>query len=115
MKKKVLDDLITAHYENDDRLFFAATIEVLKELKANGDDAIVKHLDFILKSKVKIAPKREERAYEPEISFEDAEILGWTLTPQTNKEDIEFGIKQEELRKELGFSLSDKLNKCSGE
>ena len=82
MTKKDIVDLITAHYEGDARLFFAKTVDILKEFKANGDDAIIDHLDFILKSNVKIAPKYEKPEYDPEISFEDAEILGWTLVPQ---------------------------------
>ena len=85
MKKKDIIDLITSHYEGDDRLFFATTIKILKEFKDNGDDAIVKHLDFILKSKVKIVPKREVREYNPEISFEDAGDLGWVPMMETQE------------------------------
>ena len=80
MKKQVIIDLITAHYEDDPRLFFRRTIDVLKEFKEDGDDALIQHLDFILKSKVKIAPKREVRKLEDlneEISFDDAVDLGW--------------------------------------
>jgi len=118
MKKKVIVDLITAYYENDPRLFFQRTIDVLKEFKEDGDDALIEHLDFILKSKVKIAPKREVTKLEDlheEISFEEAEKLGWIMVPQsddpliTNKEDMEFQRKQEETEKRLGFTLNDML------
>ena len=88
MKKKDIIDLITAHYEDDPRLFFRTTIEILKEFKENGDDAIVKHLDFILKSKVKIAPKREVTKIEDlneEISFEDASVLNWVPMSDSQK------------------------------
>ena len=80
MKKKVIIDLITAHYEEDPRLFFQRTIDILKEFKEYGDDALIQHLDFILKSKVKIAPKREVTKLEDlheEISFDEATDLGW--------------------------------------
>ena len=82
MKKQVIVDLIKAYYEDDPRLFFHRTIEVLKEFKEDGDDALVKYLDFIIKSKVKIMPKREQTPFNPEISWEDADELGWTLVPQ---------------------------------
>lgn len=90
MKKQVIIDLITAHYEDDPRLFFRRTIDILKEFKEDGDDALIQHLDFILKSKVKIAPKREVRKLEDlneEISFDDATALGWTLVPQENSNE----------------------------
>lgn len=82
MTKKMLMDLIKSHYENDPITFFNCTLEILKELKASGDDEIVKYLDFILKCNVKIAPKREVKPYNPEISFEEAEKLGWIFVPQ---------------------------------
>lgn len=37
MKKKDIIDLILSHYENDPRLFFHKTIEVLKEFQEDGD------------------------------------------------------------------------------
>lgn len=118
MKKQVLVDLITAHYENDPRLFFQRTIDVLKEFKEDGDDVLIKHLDFILKSNVRIAPKREVTNINEEVSFEDAEELGWTLVPQdseiTNKEDMEFIEKQEKIKHKLGFSLND-IKKITGQ
>ena len=110
MKKQVIVDLIKAYYEDDPRLFFRRTIDILKEFKEDGDDELVKYLDFIIKSKVKIMPKRESTPFEPEISWEEADKLGWTLTLQdikTNQEDIDFIRKQEEIKKELGFSLED--------
>lgn len=82
MKKKDIIDLITSHYENDPRLFFHKTIEVLKEFQENGDKELVEHLSNRIRPYVKIAPKREPDKYQPEISFEDAEKLGWTLVPQ---------------------------------
>jgi len=90
MKKKDIIDLITAHYEDDPRLFFHKTIEVLKEFQENGDDALIQHLDFILKSKVKIAPKREVRKLEDlheEISFDEAKKLGWIFVPQESNNE----------------------------
>lgn len=77
MKKKDIVDLIVAHYENDFSLFFQKTIEILKEFKDDGDAALVDHLDFILKSHVKIAPKREQAIYPSEISFDEASDLCW--------------------------------------
>ena len=47
----------------------------------------MKNLDFILKSRVKIAPKYTKPETNPEISFDDAEILGWTLVPQEQKDE----------------------------
>jgi hypothetical protein len=85
MKKKDIIDLIIAHYEDDSRLFFHKTIEVLKEFQEDGDKELVEYVSNILKSKVKIAPKREITKLEDlqaEISFNDAEKLGWTLVPQ---------------------------------
>jgi hypothetical protein len=85
MKKKDIIDLIVAHYENDPRLFFHKTIEILKEFQEDGDKELVEYVSNILKSKVKIAPKREITKLEDlqaEISFNDAEKLGWTLVPQ---------------------------------
>ena len=92
MTKKVLIDLITAHYEDDPRLFFQRTIDVLKDFKENGDYALIQHLDFILKSRVKIAPKREVTKLEDlheEISFDEAEKLGWIgdFVPQETDHD----------------------------
>lgn len=87
MKKKDIIDLITAHYEDDPRLFFHKTIEVLKEFQEDDDKELVEYVSNILKSKVKIAPKREVAKLEDlheEISFDDAEKLGWTLVPQEN-------------------------------
>lgn len=80
MKKKDIIDLITAHYEDDPRLFFHKTIEILKEFQEDGDKELVEYVSNILKSKVKIAPKREVTKLEDlheEISFDDAEKLGW--------------------------------------
>lgn len=82
MKKKTIVDLIKAYYEDDPRLFFNTTLDVLKEFKEDGDKELVDYLDFILKGKVKIMPKREFKPYNPEISFEEAEKLGWTMVPQ---------------------------------
>ena len=87
MKKKDIIDLITAHYEDDPRLFFNKTIEILKEFKDDGDNELVDYVSNILKSKVKIAPKREVTKLEDlheEISFEDATYLDWVpmLEPQ---------------------------------
>ena len=82
MKKKDVIDLITAHYEGDDRLFFFFLIEVLKEFQTNEDKELVDYVSNRILGKVRILPKREVSTYEPEINFEDAEILGWTLVPQ---------------------------------
>lgn len=113
MKKKDIIDLITAHYENDPRLFFHKTIEILKEFQEDGDKELVEYLSNRIRPHVKIAPKREPDRYNPEISFEDAEKLGWTLVPQdseiTNKEDMEFIEEQEKIKHKLGFSLNDML------
>ena len=87
MKKKDIIDLIMAHYEDDSRLFFHKTIEILKEFQEDGDKEIVEYVSNILKSKVKIAPKREVTKLEDlheEISFDDAAYLDWVpmLEPQ---------------------------------
>ena len=113
MKKKDIIDLILSHYENDPRLFFHKTIEVLKEFQEDGDKELVEYVSSRIRPSVKIAPKREPDHSNPEISFEDAEKLGWTLVPQdseiTNKEDMEFIEEQEKTKHELGFSLDDML------
>ena len=119
MKKKDIIDLITAHYEDDPRLFFHRTIEILKEFQKDGDKELVEYVSNILKGKVKIAPKREVtklKDLHEEISFDDAIYLDWIpmSEPQnleTNKEDIEFQRKQEDIKSKLGFSLNDML-KC---
>ena len=87
MKKKDIIDLITAYYEDDPRLFFHKTIEILKEFQEDGDKELVEYVSNILKSKVKIAPKRETTKLEDlheEISFDDAAYLDWVpmLEPQ---------------------------------
>ena len=92
MKKKDIIDLITAHYEDDPRLFFHKTIEVLKEFQEDGDKELVEYVSNILKSKVKIAPKREVTKLEDlheEISFDDATYLDWVpmLEPQGDKNE----------------------------
>ena len=88
MKKGDIVALIEAHYKNDYRTFFRKTIEILKEFKEDGDDALINHLDFILKSQVKIAPKREPLPVREEISFEEAEKLGWgVLVPQETADE----------------------------
>lgn len=85
MKKKDIIDLIIAHYEDDSRLFFNKTIEILKEFKENGDDVLVQELDFILKGRVKLVPKREPSTKDNEISYEDIEKLNWgDFVPQVN-------------------------------
>lgn len=87
MTKGDIIELITAHYEDDARLFFNKTIDILKEFKENGDNELVEYVSNILKSKVKIAPKREITKLEDlheEISFDDATYLNWVpmLEPQ---------------------------------
>jgi len=87
MKKKDIIDLIIAHYEDDPRLFFHKTIDILKEFQEDGDKELVEYVSNILKSKVKIAPKRETTKLEDlheEISFDDATYLDWVpmLEPQ---------------------------------
>lgn len=77
MKKKIIIDLIKAHYEDDPRLFFRRSIDVLKEFKQNGDDLLVSFLDTTLKGYAKIAPKRKVTKFEETISFEDAADLNW--------------------------------------
>ena len=88
MKKKDIIDLITAHYEDDPRLFFHRTIEILKEFQEDGDKELVEYVSNILKSKVKIAPKREVTKLEDlheEISFDDATYLDWV--PMSEPQD----------------------------
>ena len=97
MKKKTVVDLIIAHYEGDDRAFFANALDVLKEFKQNGDQAIVDRLDFVLKSHVKIAPKREVSKTKPEVSFEDAVDLGWIPMMETQNKNHGSGITAEEM------------------
>lgn len=82
MKKKDIIDLILSHYENDPRLFFHRTIEILKEFQEDGDKELVNYVSDKIRPYVKIAPKREPDHSSPEISFEDAEKLGWILVPQ---------------------------------
>lgn len=89
MKKKDIIDLIIAHYEDDSRLFFNKTIEILKEFQKDGDKELVEYVSNILKSKVKIAPKREVTKIEDlneEISFDDANYLGWFVPQETTNE-----------------------------
>lgn len=88
MKKKDIIDLITAHYEDDPRLFFHKTIDILKEFQKDGDKELVDYVSDILKNKVKIAPKREVTKLEDlqeEISFDDAVYLDWV--PMTEYQD----------------------------
>lgn len=89
MKKKDIIDLITAHYEDDPRLFFHKTIEILKEFQDDGDKELVEYISNILKSKVKIAPKREPIKYDPEITFEDANYLDWVPMMETQEKENE--------------------------
>jgi len=89
MKKKDIIDLIIAHYEDDSRTFFHRTIEVLKEFQEDGDNELVEYVSNILKSKVKIAPKRKFTKVEDlqeEISFDDAVDLGWI---PMNRDEVE--------------------------
>lgn len=88
MKKKDIINLITSHYENDPILFFRTSLKVLKEFKDDGDDALVKHLDFILRCHVKIRPKADPVPnFTDEISFDDAIDLGWV--PMEKKDNNE--------------------------
>lgn len=87
MKKKDIIDLITAHYEDDPRFFFHRTIEILKEFQDDGDKELVEYVSNILKSKVKIAPKREPIKYDPEITFEDANYLDWVPMMETQEKE----------------------------
>ena len=87
MKKKTIVDLIVAHYEEDDRAFFAKALEVLKEFKNNGDKEIADRLDFVLKSKVRIRPKRARSSLGPEVSFREAADLGWIPMMETQNKN----------------------------
>lgn len=85
MTKGDIYDLIASHFEGDSRLFFRTSLKILKEFKDDGDTALVGRLDFILKSHAMIAPKREEPDIPPmDISFEDAEGLGWVPMEGSN-------------------------------
>lgn len=110
MKKKTVVDLIVAHYEGDDRAFFANALEVLKEFKNNGDDAIVDRLDFVLKSHVKIAPKREVSKTKPEVSFEDAADLGWIPMMETQNKNHGCGTTFDDL-----IEMADKIDMSRSE
>lgn len=91
MKVKDIVELITAHYKGDSRAFFYKTIQILKEFKEEGYDEVVQSLDFMLKCNVKIAPKREITKLEDlheEVSFEDAEKLGWIMEPQAKPQAV---------------------------
>ena len=56
MKKKVLVDLIKAHYEGDNNLFFRTALEVLKELKDNGDVELAKYIETNMRYNLTIVP-----------------------------------------------------------
>jgi translation initiation factor 2 beta subunit (eIF-2beta)/eIF-5 len=106
MKKKDIIDLITAHYEDDPRLFFHRTIEILKEFQEDGDKELVEYVSNILKSKVKIARKREVTKLEDlheEISFDDATYLDWVpmLEPQDYKVCPKCGSHNIEANKDI--------------
>ena len=107
MKKKDIIDLITAHYEDDPRLFFHKTIEILKEFQEDGDKELVEYVSNILKSKVKIAPKREVTKLEDlheEISFDEAEKLGWVT---------DFVPQEKSIFEEPAYTLDDAKPKNS--
>lgn len=90
MTKGDIYDLIASHFEGDSRLFFRTSLKILKEFKEDGDTALVGRLDFILKSHAMIAPKRKETNSQPmNVSFDDAEKLGWTgdFVPMEEKHD----------------------------
>ena len=73
MKKKVLVDLITSHYENDSITFFNATLEVLKEMKEIGDDLLVNRIQEVILPHLKVVPARKEDKYMREMSKEEWE------------------------------------------
>lgn len=87
MKKKDIIDLVIAHYEDDPRLFFHKTIDILKEFQKDGDKELVEYVSNVLKSRVKIAPKHEETPYNPEISWEEADSLGWFVPQEETTDD----------------------------
>jgi len=85
MKKKILVDLITAHYNNEPVAFFNATLEVLKEFKDSGDDGLVRHIQYTLMPRLKVAPKREVDTYQREMTQEEYEKYfgdAFNLMPQ---------------------------------
>ena len=85
MKKKVLVDLITSHYENDSITFFNATLEVLKEMKEIGDDLLVNRIQEVILPRLKVAPKREKDTYQREMTPEEYEKYfddAFNLVPQ---------------------------------
>lgn len=81
MKKKVIIDLIKSHYKQEHQAFFNNCLEVLKEFKET-DKLIFEDLSNFLKQYVIVRPKKEYNYTSPEITFDDAEIVGWTLVPQ---------------------------------
>lgn len=81
MKKKVICDLIRYHYQENHQAFFNTCLEVLKEFK-ESDKIIFDDLSNFLRSYVIVRPKKEYTHTTPEINFDDAEIVGWTLVPQ---------------------------------
>ena len=85
MKKKVIVDLITSHYENDPITFFNVTLEVLKEMKENGDDLLVNRIQEVILPHLKVMPKRKEDNYERLLTREEWEELKnspFNLVPQ---------------------------------
>ena len=86
MKKKILVDLINAHYNNEPVAFFNATLEVLKEFKESGDKELYQHLQSLIMPRLKVAPRREEDTYQREMTKEEWEIYmkdnPFNLVPQ---------------------------------
>lgn len=79
MKKKVIIDLIKAHYKQENQVFFNNCLEVLKEFKET-DKLLFEDLSTFLKGYVIIIPKRISEYRSPEINFEDA--TNFNLVPQ---------------------------------
>ena len=75
MKKKVLVDLITSHYENDPIIFFNTTLEILKEFKMTGDEELVKHIQNRIIPHIEIVSKRYADNYKREMTKEEFESI----------------------------------------
>ena len=82
MKKKVIADLIRAHYENDNGLFFDTALQVLKEFRETGDDVLAESLEHTLLSHCTIVPKPKQENASPVIYDEDAKkyFATWQVT-----------------------------------
>ena len=87
MKYRTVINLIQAHYEGNAQVFFRASLDVVKELKATGKEDLAKLLSDLLMEHADIRPKSEHKCTDnPFITFEEAEGLCWIPMGETANE-----------------------------